>query len=135
MYHGRTLKVEKRFSQGLSWLTSYTFGKMIDDAGNPQNSYNRHAERSLSDFHNKHRMTLSSTYELPFGNGRTKNTRMGESKNVQFRAEFFNALNPRELRSAERPAKFGELWPNLCRFGLTADSIWNEIVLLRRRGL
>jgi hypothetical protein len=70
IYHGGTLKVEKRFSHGLSLLSSYTYGKMIDDAGNPQNSYDLHAERGLSDFHNKHRYTASSVIELPFGDGR-----------------------------------------------------------------
>ena len=70
IYHGGTLKVEKRFSHGLSVLSSYTFGKMIDDAGNPQNSYDLHAERGPSDFDNRHRYTASSVMELPFGQGR-----------------------------------------------------------------
>lgn len=69
-YHGGTLKVEKRFSHGLSMLSSYTYGKMLDNAGNPQNSYNVKEERGPSDFHNTHRYTASSVFELPVGTGR-----------------------------------------------------------------
>jgi hypothetical protein len=82
-YHGGTLKVEKRYTHGLSLLSSYTYGKMIDDAGNPQNSYDLRAERGPSDFHNKHRYTASSVFELPFGPGRLFGTGAeGVAKNL-----------------------------------------------------
>jgi hypothetical protein len=79
-YNGASLKLEKRFSQGLSFLLGYTFSRSIDNASAirshngdtlfPQNSYNLAAEKALSSFHTAHRFVGSSTYELPFGRGR-----------------------------------------------------------------
>lgn len=91
IYHGATLKVEKRFTHGLSLLSSYTYGKMIDDAGNPQNSYNLRAERGPSDFHNTHRYTLSSVYELPF---RTKRILSGWQLSTIFIARSGQPFTP-----------------------------------------
>jgi hypothetical protein len=79
-YNGASVKVEKRFSQGLSFLLGYTWSKSIDTASAirnhngdtlfPQNSYNLAAEKALSSFHTAHRFVGSATYELPFGRGR-----------------------------------------------------------------
>jgi len=41
VYHSAQLKLEKRFSQGLSALVSYTLSKNIGDLNNAQNNYNR----------------------------------------------------------------------------------------------
>jgi hypothetical protein len=80
IFHSFTLRVEKRFSQGLSFLLSYTGGKLIDDAsqtvtflgqaGNKQDFYNRRAERSVSTQDVSSRLVFSSNYNLPFGKGR-----------------------------------------------------------------
>jgi hypothetical protein len=82
-YHGGTLRVEKRFSQGLTFLTTYTFAKAISDnpgfrgggqglsSAGAQNIFNRTAEKGLADQDHRHRFTVASVYELPFG----KNTR------------------------------------------------------------
>jgi hypothetical protein len=80
-YNGLQVRLEKRFSHGLGFLSSYTWSKSIDnapgvssdsDASNPtpQNSYNLHAERGRSDFDITHRYVFSTNYELPFGRGR-----------------------------------------------------------------
>src|SRR3712207_9468364 len=62
-------------------LASYTFSKSIDDASNfftsagdpnfPQNSYNLRAERGLSNFDVRHRLSVGYSYDLPFGRGRS----------------------------------------------------------------
>lgn len=81
MYHGMELSVEKRFSRGLSFRTSYTFSKSIDEAMEhlaagttgsfTQNPFNILGERrGLSDFDVRHRFVASYLYELPFGRGR-----------------------------------------------------------------
>jgi hypothetical protein len=71
IYHGGSIKVEKRLSQGLSVLTNYTFSKMIDNVGSVQDSHNiLSGARGLSDYHNRHRFSLSSVYQLPIGEGR-----------------------------------------------------------------
>jgi hypothetical protein len=81
MYHGMEASVEKRFSRGLSFRTSYTFSKSIDEAmehlaagttgsftQNPANVLGE--RRGLSDFDVRHRFVASYLYELPFGHGR-----------------------------------------------------------------
>lgn len=80
IYHAATLRVEKRFSQGLSLLLAYTFSKLIDnntgDGGNNfsesgdnsvRNWDNLAAERSVSSNDLPQRLVLSTSYELPFG--------------------------------------------------------------------
>lgn len=79
-YHGLNLKVEKRFSHELSFLTNYTWSKFIDDVaadfevgavpGGYQDFYNRGADRSLAGNDVRHRLAVSSVYELPWGRGR-----------------------------------------------------------------
>jgi len=81
MYHGMEVSVEKRFSRGLSFRTSYTFSKSIDEAMEhlaagttgsfTQNPFNILGERrGPSDFDVTHRFVASYLYELPFGRGR-----------------------------------------------------------------
>ena len=77
LYHSFTLRVEKRFSRGLSSLVSFTAGKLIDDvsqqvtflgqAGLKQDFYNRRAERSVSAQDISKRLVISGNYDLPFG--------------------------------------------------------------------
>lgn len=80
-YHGLNLKIEKRFSSGLNFLTNYTWSKFIDDVASDfevgavpagyQNIYDRRSDRSLSGNDVRHRFVASSVYELPFGPGRS----------------------------------------------------------------
>ena len=76
-----TLRLDKRFSGGLSLLSSYTWGKLIDDAsttvgflgqaGAQQNAYDRASDRSISSQDITHRFVTSFVYDLPFGQGRS----------------------------------------------------------------
>ncbi|MEK7833404.1 MAG: hypothetical protein AAB401_20100, partial [Acidobacteriota bacterium] len=78
-YHGMTVRIERRFASGLSFLSSYSYSKSIDDgsgistgsdsSGVAQNARNLRAERALSDFDVRHRWVLSYVYDLPFGKG------------------------------------------------------------------
>jgi outer membrane receptor protein involved in Fe transport len=80
-YHSLQARAEKRFSQGFTFLASYTFSKAIDDSSgvpastattnNPQNSFDLRAERGLSEFDVRHRFVASFIYELPFGKGKS----------------------------------------------------------------
>ena len=86
IYHAFTLRVEKRFTNGLGFLASFTGGKLIDDAsqtvtflgqaGNKQDFYNRRAERSISTQDISRRLVISGNYDLPFGKGRKMLTGM-----------------------------------------------------------
>ncbi|MBL8213348.1 MAG: TonB-dependent receptor [Bryobacterales bacterium] len=79
-YHSLATKFTKRYSNGLTYLVSYTFGKSIDTAtairnlgGDtlfPQNSYCRDCERARSSHDVRHRVVTSAIWDLPFGRGR-----------------------------------------------------------------
>lgn len=63
-YHAFQLKVEKRFSSGVSSLFSYTFSKLIDN--NSASYVNTRRYRSVSAFDQTHTLRLAAVYELPF---------------------------------------------------------------------
>jgi hypothetical protein len=67
--HAAEVRAERRFRSGLGLVASYRFSRSIDDATLisilPEDSHNLRAERSLSDFHMKHRLVFSGTYSLP----------------------------------------------------------------------
>jgi hypothetical protein len=82
-YHAVYLRGERRFSNGFSLLSSFTFSKAITNAPQfrnaggatgtenspPQNSYNLAAERGLASFSAKFRWVNTVVYRLPFGHG------------------------------------------------------------------
>lgn len=84
-YHAMQLSLEKRFAQGLSFLVSYTVSKNITDADSAgpgvsgfigtnsfigQNSYNRRAEKAVSQLDTPQSLVASFFYELPLGRGK-----------------------------------------------------------------
>lgn len=74
-YNALLGKLERRFSNGLSLLASYTYGHSIDGGGNnndqsdpgPQDARNLRAHKGSSNFDVRHRFVLSGLYQLPFG--------------------------------------------------------------------
>jgi hypothetical protein len=77
-YHSVQVKLEKRFSQGVSLLIAYTGAKLLTDSGSSlawgdesvQNWYNLNAERSVSDLDQSRQVAASFVAELPFGRGK-----------------------------------------------------------------
>ncbi|MCZ2147407.1 MAG: TonB-dependent receptor [Bryobacterales bacterium] len=69
-YHSVQMQLEKRMSHGLTALVSYTIAKNLSDMTNPDNVYNRQAERSYASFDVPQRLSVTATWELPFGKGR-----------------------------------------------------------------
>lgn len=74
-YNAMTVKVEKRYSYGLSMLASYTWSHAIDDVsfnigGFEQNTWDLKAERATSDRDSRHRVVVGYSYELPIGRGK-----------------------------------------------------------------
>lgn len=79
-YSSFQLKVEKRFSHGLTTLVSFTGQKLIDDfsqisnvgnqTGGIQNIYDDKQQRSVSSNDQSRRLVISGTYQLPFGRGK-----------------------------------------------------------------
>ncbi len=74
-YNALALKFQRRFTDGLTYLMGYTWGRSIDNGSAlrtnsgdnlfPASSYDLRRERGLSQFHTKHRLTASVLYELP----------------------------------------------------------------------
>src|SRR4029453_9799425 len=79
-YHALYLKVQRRFSAGVSFLSSFAWGKSIDngsgirtsdgDSLTPSNNYDLELERGPSAFDFRRRGTPSGVWELPFGKDR-----------------------------------------------------------------
>ncbi len=79
-YHSFQASFQQRLRAGITALISYTFSKSLDgnstffssagDANFPQNSHDSGAEKGRSNFDLPHRLSLSFSYDLPFGPGR-----------------------------------------------------------------
>ena len=83
-YDALQTKLEKRYSRGLSIISSYTWAHAIDDSpggicGNgagprdcgPDDPLRPELERGNSDTDVRHRFTFADVYDLPFGRGRS----------------------------------------------------------------
>ncbi len=83
IYHALQLSAEKRYSNGLQFLATFTWSKSIDDSSNAddnvtwlgsfsslQDPNKPWLERSLSTFDIPYVVQFSYTYDLPFGRGR-----------------------------------------------------------------
>jgi hypothetical protein len=79
-HHSLQARFQQRFRDGLTGMVAYTFGKSIDvnstffssfgDSNFPQNSRDPGAERGLSNFDVRHRLSIAFSYDLPFGKGK-----------------------------------------------------------------
>jgi Carboxypeptidase regulatory-like domain len=78
-YHAFQLKVDKRFSQGLAFLISYTASKTLTSSEfqhavpfttQAQDKFNQKVEKSISQNDYPQNLVLSYSYELPFGPGK-----------------------------------------------------------------
>jgi hypothetical protein len=73
-YHSLQTKVEKRFSNGFSFLGSYTFSKCLDGPGSEEGGspafYLDNLYKGACNFDVPHNFVTSYIWELPFGNGR-----------------------------------------------------------------
>jgi hypothetical protein len=70
VYHSMQAKFEQRLWRGLTTIVSYTFSKNIGDIGPVQNNYNRRIERAVTAFDVPHRLTVTTSWDLPVGKGR-----------------------------------------------------------------
>jgi hypothetical protein len=89
-YHSLQSKLEKRFSNGLSFLAAYTFAKTIDEtsqaslgigsgSGFRDATRNPQWEKGLADFDTRHRFVFSYSYELPVGHGKAYGANMNRT--------------------------------------------------------
>ncbi|MBV9085449.1 MAG: TonB-dependent receptor [Acidobacteriaceae bacterium] len=79
-YHGLELSIERRFEHGFEMRANFTWSKAIDDASDfvqaqqPNDSYDRRAERSLSDENIPERLTLTGVWEIPYKRSAANNS-------------------------------------------------------------
>jgi trimeric autotransporter adhesin len=81
-YDSLVIKAQKRLSQGLSFVSTYTMAQFMDNGVGAvgsslnsivsgfQNGYDIESEYALSGVNTPHRWSNAFTYELPFGRGR-----------------------------------------------------------------
>lgn len=86
-FNGLETKLEKRFSSGSTLLASYTWSHNIGDwqgahTGNTQIAYDPNFQRGNVDPDYRHRLTVSYTYEFPFGSGKAFGGNMNSFENA-----------------------------------------------------
>jgi Carboxypeptidase regulatory-like domain len=79
-YHAGSVKVTRRYSNGMNLITSYTWSKSLDNSSGirnqgfdtlfPQDNRCLRCEYALSAFDTRHRFVLGGVYELPVGKGK-----------------------------------------------------------------
>ena len=82
IYSSLAVNLQKRFSRGLTFQTSYTFSKSIDDYSQSETNFtgetgargsygqDRTLERARSSYNVPHVMVFNGIYQLPFGSGK-----------------------------------------------------------------
>jgi len=78
IYNALQTQLQKRFTNGLSFLAAYTLSRTMSNAdegfsiNTPTaiNKFNQHAEWAVSSADQTHLLTMSGVYELPFGAGK-----------------------------------------------------------------
>ena len=87
-YHAMTAKLDKRFSDGVQFLASYTWGHALTDLGSPlsegpgNRQEHQYLEYSHASFDVRHRFVLSGLWELPIGTGKKLGTDWGRGLNA-----------------------------------------------------
>lgn len=118
-YHAMLVSVERRLSNGLSVLVSYTNGKLLSDSirstaigaeqgaanGYQNGKFNRAAEWSIDPTDVSQRIVISGLYELPFGKGKrwSSSNRFGDSLISGWQVNLINTMqtgNPLLVRGA-----------------------------------
>ena len=75
-YHSGTIKLEKRYSSGVTFITFYSFSKAITSQDDDNSGsgvaplQNRGLEKGRAGYDRNHRYSGHITYELPIGKGR-----------------------------------------------------------------
>ena len=86
-YNGLQVKLEKRFSEGLSFLASYTYSKCLDEMSGdydqwPENTYDFMQDYGPCDFNFPQMFTFNVLYRLPFGHGQHFGGNVGRGLNT-----------------------------------------------------
>ncbi len=85
LYNALQLTLEKRYTNGLSFLVSYNLSRMMSNTNSGFSSFanlalnknNQESEWSVDNNDQTHMINIAGTYQLPFGKGRTYMNRGG----------------------------------------------------------
>ena len=69
IYNALIIKVEKRYGNGLSFISNYTYSSYLDNVG-PNDIYNINASKGPSSNMRPQTLNFGGLYELPFGTGK-----------------------------------------------------------------
>ena len=143
-YHSGTIKLEKRYSDGLNFITFYTLARSIDSqSDNNQGDgvaplTNRGLEKGLSDFHRKHRWVGTVSWELPFGPGKRWANQTGGLRHLfgGWELSLIQTLesgNPRDFTFRNSPNNYYPTWvgsrrPDAAREDIKLIDTWREDV-------
>lgn len=76
VYNGGILEMRKRFNDSFTLIANYTYSKAIDDSTDFNSDYsafnevNLRAERSLSDFDQRHKVVMAAVIDSPWKNSK-----------------------------------------------------------------
>jgi hypothetical protein len=139
-YNSLGSKLTKRYSNGLTYLMSYTWSKSIDTAssirsqGNdtlfPMNSYCRDCERARSAFDVAHRFVTSALYELPVGRGRGFDIQNGALNTVFGGWQVASIITiqsgyPINISQSGDPSNTGQTFDRPNATGIDPDAGWD----------
>ena len=122
-YHAFNLRVERRFTKGLTLLANYTVSKAIDSGGSGNSLYSQQGDTRALDAYNvrlekgisptdiPQKFVLSSLYHLPFGPGKRFLNHSGIVGHVLGGWQVNGILNlrkgfPTDLRVTQNPPVF-----------------------------
>ncbi len=106
-YNALVMAFNKRASNWTSFRVSYTLSKAIDDAGNfffssPQDNLNVRDDRGLSDNDQRHRLTISGSFEAPHANQASGFRRALEGFQLSYIFSYASALPFNPLTGNDR---------------------------------
>jgi hypothetical protein len=90
-YHGMTAKLEKRYSSGLQFLTSYTYGHALANTGTTlsgSNGFGIPDPRNYASGYStaawdlRHNFVTSFSYDIPYGRGKAHGANMNKAANA-----------------------------------------------------
>lgn len=123
-HHSGTVRVERRYAQGLTLTSFYQFGKTLNDGDDDGGRtgitwYNRRLEKGRASYDIRHRAVSVLTYELPIGKGR-RWMNSGGFKNYLFGewdfagTQTFQSGPPVNVTAAGSPNRYlpGQIRPN-----------------------
>lgn len=126
-YHSLQARLEKRFARGLTFISAYTFSKLIDDASSVfdaailtgpvanfpvADSFNRRLEKDVSNGDIPHVFAAGFVWEIPFGRGRGERLLGGWQLSGVVRAQSGIPIAVSQATNFNAFAGFGTQRPN-----------------------